>query len=122
SAQCNQAHRNFTIVDHKGMEVASAEVGEDLWPRSAGLYFTELELTGSGDQGLLRWEARSSEADLAASDSDMLLPHGSASSGFDIRFVPPPDLKVRVEAWDAERQAPLPGARVILHPYGTVTD
>ena len=70
----------------------------------------------------MRWEARCPECDLLVDGSELPLSHGAASAGFDVRCVRHPDFSVKVEAWDAARQMPLAGARVVLHPYGTVTD
>jgi hypothetical protein len=70
----------------------------------------------------MRWEARSAETDLVVKGADTRVAHTAAATTFDVRSVKRPDHKVRLEAWDGERQEPLAGARVVLHPYGAVTD
>jgi hypothetical protein len=122
SSGCRQAHRAFTIVDRDGNEVAASRAGEAIWPKSEALYFTEVEVRAPGDVGLMRWEARVAEADIAAGDTQVPLAHTAAIASFDVRSVKRPDHRVRLEAWDGEKQEPLAGARVVLHPYGAVTD
>jgi hypothetical protein len=104
SSGCRQAHRAFTIVDQDGKEVAASAASEDIWPKSDALYFTEVELEAPEDIGLMRWEARCAEADLATAGADVALAHTAGAAGFDVRSVRRPDHKVRLEAWDGEKQ------------------
>ncbi len=122
SGQCRQADRDFTIIDETGTEIAAAAVGAEVWPKSAALYYTELQLTAPSSAGLQRWEVRCPAADESPEGSDAVLPHASGSAAFGVRCVNVPDVKVRVEAWDAMKGSPLTGARVVLHPYGATTD
>ena len=39
-----------------------------------------------------------------------------------IKVVSPPDCEVTVEAVDREKQTPIKGARVVMHPYRAMTD
>ena len=50
------------------------------------------------------------------------MPHAAGSFTFAVKVVSPPDHEVTVEAFDAETQAPIKGAHVLLHPYRALTD
>ena len=39
-----------------------------------------------------------------------------------LRVVSPPDCEITVEAFDREKQTPIKGARVVMHPYRAMTD
>ena len=39
-----------------------------------------------------------------------------------VRVVSPPDCEVTVEAVDREKQTPIKGVRVVMHPYRATTD
>ena len=54
--------------------------------------------------------------------SDAGVPHAAGSVAFAIKVVSPPDHEVTVEAFDSEKQAPIKGAHVLLHPYRALTD
>ena len=43
-------------------------------------------------------------------------------SDVDVRIVSPPDFEVKVEAFDSEKQAPIRGVHVLIHPYRAFTD
>jgi hypothetical protein len=122
SSQCPMGHRELSIHDHEGVEAATGVASEDIWPKSAALYFTELEIVAPDTEGLLKWEARTPEADIKVAGSDAKLPHGGGLAAFDIRCVSPPEFKVTVEAYDREKQTPLSGAIVVMHPYRSVTN
>jgi hypothetical protein len=62
-----------------------------------------------------QWEAR-----IAVSDAE--LPHAAGSLAMAVRVVDPPDCEITVEAFDREQQAPIKGARVVMHPYRALTD
>jgi hypothetical protein len=117
-------HRDLVIVDDKGAEVATAKASPDIWPKSAALYVTEVEVDAPPAAGLVKWSAKAPPADLPieAEESQPRLPHAEGSVAFDIRFVVPPEFKVTVEAYDKDKQTPLAGAVVVMHPYKVLTD
>ena len=49
-------------------------------------------------------------------------PHAAGSSTFAVKVVTPPDYEVTVEAFDGQKQTPIKGANVLLHPYRALTD
>jgi hypothetical protein len=114
SAGCNLAGREFGIFDREGCQHTAAKLGADIWPGTDALYFAEVEAEApnAGDQ---HWDVRT-----AAWCSD--LPHAAGSFGMSVRVVSPPDCEVTIEAVDREKQAPINGARVVMHPYRATTD
>jgi hypothetical protein len=48
--------------------------------------------------------------------------HTGTCTRFQIRTVTAPEYLVKVVAVDAESRAPLPGAKVVVHPYRAITD
>jgi len=115
SAECRLANAPFGIHDHQGARVADGALPGDLWPGTTGLYVAEVELHAPVEQGLYAWSARAAVGDLG-------VPHKEGSSTFGVRVVKRPDHCVIVEAFDTDSQAPLAGARVVMHPYQAVTD
>jgi hypothetical protein len=113
SSECGLGRRDFGIYDRDGKQVATSTVSGDRWP-STGLHVAEVELQAPAREGLDTWSVRSIGSDTA-------IPHDEASISFGIRVVSHPDCRVRVEAIDQASQAPLSGARVVMHPYQAVT-
>jgi hypothetical protein len=118
AAGCCAAGWRVAIRDLQGRTVASAVVGDAPWPGTAALYYVELTLPAPDVEGLHAWEA-SLEAELAAADRPQ---HAAATARFHVRTVPAPECLVKVVAVDAASRAPVRGARVVVHPYRTVTD
>jgi len=114
SSECDLGRRDFGIYDHDGKQVATSTVSGDRWP-STGLHVADVELQAPAREGLYTWSARSTGSDTA-------IPHDEGSISFGIRVVGQPDYRVKVAAIDQASQAPLSGARVVMHPYQAVTD
>jgi len=114
SAGCNLAGRDFGIFDGDGCQHGAANLRGQIWPGTEALYFAEVEAKApiAGDQ---QWEVRT-----AAWCSD--LPHAAGSFGMSLRVVSPPDCEVTIEVVDREKQCPIKGARVVMHPYRATTD
>jgi hypothetical protein len=115
SAGCKLAGRPLCILDHQGAQVAAASLGDDIWPGTSALYFAEVEAQAPLATGDHRWQ-------IETAGSDAGVPHAAGSVAFAIRVVSPPDHEVTVEAFDREKQAPIKGAHVLLHPYRVLTD
>ncbi len=81
----------------------------DRWPGTTGLYVAQVELEAPAAEGLYTWSVRSL-------GSDAEIPHGEGSVSFGVRVVSHPEYLVRVETVDQASQAPLSGARVVMHP------
>jgi hypothetical protein len=115
SSECRPTNRNFAIYDHEGTEVARRTLSGDRWPGTTGLYVAEVELTAPRKEGLYTWTVKGGESDVG-------IPHAEGSNSFGITVVSHPEYLVTVEAVDKATQTPLSGARVVMHPYKTVTN
>src|SRR5215208_702123 len=115
SAGCNLAGREFGIFDREGCQHSAANLGDDIWPGTDALYCAEVDAVAPPLTGDQQWEVRT-----AAWCSD--LPHAAGSLGMSVRIVSPPDCQVTIEAVDREKQTPIKGARVVMHPYRATTD
>jgi hypothetical protein len=115
SAGCKLTGAQWKISDHDGVEVASGNLSDEAWPGTSALYFAEPEATAPPAAGNYEWRV-----DTVASPEEV--PHADGALVFAVRIVRPPDFEVTVEAFDAEKQSPIAGAHVMLHPYRTFTD
>jgi hypothetical protein len=115
SAGCNLGSRGLSIVDREGSPVGAANLGHDIWPGTDALYFVEVEAEAPPAAGNYQWEVTT-----AASNSE--LPHTAGSLTFGLKVVSPPNCEITVEAIDREKQTPIKGARVVMHPYRAMTD
>ena len=115
SAGCCLTSQGLSILDQEGSQRGAANLGRDVWPETDALYVAEIEGEAPQAAGAYQWEVRT-----AAWDCE--LPHAAGSLAVSVRVVNPPDCEVTVEAVDREKQTPIKGARVIMHPYRAVTD
>jgi hypothetical protein len=115
SAGCKLTGRQFSIFDHEGAQVGAGSLLDDIWPGTSALYFAEVEAQAPLATGDYKWQVK-----IPGSDSGV--PHAAGSFTFAVKIVDPPDYEVTVKAFDREKQTPISGAHVLLHPYRTVTD
>jgi hypothetical protein len=115
SAGCCLAGQALSIVDSEGARVGTANLGHDVWPGTDTLYVAEVAAEAPPTAGSHRWDVR-----IAALDAE--LPHAAGSLAMAVRVVDPPDCEITIEAFDREKQAPIKGARVVMHPYRVLTD
>ncbi len=115
SAKCRTAGWTVEVRDQDGERRATATVGDDPWPGTDALYHAEVALLAPEDEGLHTWEAA-----VPAGDADGA--HAEGSAPFRVQVVSAPGCLLTVVATDAEGQTPVEGARVVAHPYRTVTD
>lgn len=122
SSGCSQVHREITILNHEG-EVLTTVKAADLWPKSDALYYARTTLPAPSSPGqALEWQVQCAPTDLELKHVEDALPHGAGQAMFKVRCVKQPEVRLRVEAWDAKEGIPLPGTRIILHPYSAQTD
>lgn len=114
STGCCLADRGLSIVDQNGSQLASANLGRDVWPGTDALYVAEIE-GKAPPAGAYQWEIKTAEWDCE-------LPHAAGSLALSFRVVDPPDCEITVEVVDSEKQTPITGARVVMHPYRATTD
>ena len=96
----------LSIFDHEGSLAGTVQLGHDVCPGTEALYFAEVEVQAPLEAGSHRWEAKI----------------GDDSLPLVVRVVTAPECEVTVKAVDRETQAPIEGARVVMHPYRAVTD
>ena len=113
--ECDLANTNFGIYDDEGTQLASGTFPAERWPGTA-LHVAEIELDAPAAEGLYTWSVKS------FSGTDGEVAHAEESITFGVRVVANPEFLVTVEAVDQSDQAPLSGARVVMHPYRAVTD
>jgi hypothetical protein len=115
SAGCKLAGRQVSAFDHEGAQVGVGHLLDEAWPGTSAVYFAELHARAPRETGDYRWHVETP-------GSEAGVPHAAGSSAFALKVVPAPDHEVTVEAFDAEKQAPIKGAHVFLHPYRALTD
>jgi hypothetical protein len=115
SAACRMTGRPLSIFDHGGAQVGEASLLDEVWPGTSALYFAEGEAQAPFTPGDYQWQVET-----LASESGV--PHAAGAATFAVKVVRPPDHVVTVAAYDGERQTPIRGAHVLLHPYRALTD
>jgi hypothetical protein len=116
--ECRVPEWRVEIDDADGRAVASAPLSDQPWPGTSALYYADLELPAPPDAGLYAWRATVRPVlDEAGQET-----HAGALAHFNIRAVPAPECEVKVIAVDARSRAPVPGARVVIHPYRALTN
>lgn len=119
AAECGGAARRVEIRDEQGRSVASAVVGDAPLAGTSALHYAEVELRAPAAEGLQAWEARAAEVVDVVTGRPT---HAAASAGFRVRAVRPPECLLKVVAVDARSRAPIPGAKVVVHPYHALTN
>jgi len=109
------AGRRFEVADASGAIVADGRFGSERTAGSAGLFQAEVALPTPAEPGIVCWT-------LTVPGFDEPLPHAAASHAFTVRTVAAPDVAVTVTALDLSTRAPIPGARIVLHPVRGVSD
>jgi hypothetical protein len=91
------------------------KLGRDVCAGTEALYFAEVEATAPHAAGRHPWEAK-----IGGWEGEV--PHAPGSFTLTVRVVSAPDCEVTIRTIDRETQAPIKGARVVMHPYRAVTD
>jgi hypothetical protein len=115
SAGCDLGGRELDLFDHQGAPAATVKLGHEVWPGTEALYFAHIEANAPLEAGSHPWQAR-----IAGWHAEH--PHASGSFPLIMRVVTMPDCAVTIRAIDREKQTPIQGARVVMHPYRAVTD
>ncbi len=124
---CRYEDWAVAIGDESGARVAIAKPGGEPWPGTTAMCWSEVEVAAQADQGHHRWTARFDPPGNAPGDAPedapgAGLPHEAAAVEFGVHVVPPAEYRLRVEAYDRHAQAPVPRAKVVMHPYRAFTD
>ena len=112
--ECPLAGRTFEVWSHEATLIGSGKLSDERWPGTSALYVGEVELDAPVQEGLYTWTVKG--------PSTSEIPHAEGSASFGVRAVTHPECLVTVEAIDQVSQAPVSGARVVMHPYKAVTD
>ena len=115
SSECRPDGWAVEVRDHDGKTQATATLGDEPWPGTVALYSTEVNLRAPDTEGLYAWEAKAPAAGLE-------IPHTECIARFGVRVEPTPECILTVLAIDMESQAPVKGAKVVVHPYRVSTD
>lgn len=115
SAGCGLGGHKLGLFDQDGAQVGTVTLGHEVWPGTEALYYSEVEAKAPLAPGSHRWEIRTG-------DWVSKVPHSAGSLPIVVRVVSAPDCEVTVRVVDRESQAPVKGARVVMHPYRAVTD
>ena len=115
SSACKLTGRGLDIIDDKGEKVGAVTLSEDTLPGTTALYYGEFETDAPSEPGDRKWLVRAAAVDAG-------LPHAAGSFTFPVKVVTSPDFEVAVEAIDSEKQTPIKGLHVVMHPYRGVTD
>ncbi len=113
--RCRPDGWSLEVRDHERNRLATVRLGDEVWPRTDGLYYADVELKAPDREGLHQWEARATTRGLDTS-------HAESGAALNVRVVRAPDCVLTVEAVDAENRTPVEGAQVVVHPYRAVTD
>jgi len=119
AADCSSAGRRVEIRDDEGRIVASGHTGDTPLPGTTALYYSELALHAPVVEGL---HAREAFVAAAFDDAGRDAAHDAASARFQIRTVRASECRLKVVAVDARSHAPVQGAKVVVHPYHTLTN
>ncbi|MET0215747.1 MAG: hypothetical protein ABW292_22245 [Vicinamibacterales bacterium] len=120
--ECSLAGRDFEVWSDEATVKGRGTLSDDCWPGTSALYVGEVELEAPLQEGLYAWRVKGLSTLLGAGASTSEIPHAEGSTNFGVRVVTNPECLVTVEAIDQVSQAPVSGARVVMHPYRAVTD
>jgi hypothetical protein len=107
------------VRDERGVVVGSGSIGDVPAPGTTALYFAEIALQAPRAEGAHAWDAG---VPAVVDDATGATTHSAASARFQVRAVPVPECLLKVIAVDARSRAPIPGARVVVHPYRALTN
>jgi hypothetical protein len=107
------ANRTFLVEDADGRLLHSGVTGPDAGALT-GVHSADVELTAPAEAGRHLWRVR-----LAKTGDAALL--RSEAIVVPLNVVRPPDRVIRLRAYDADSGQPVERARVVAHPFRTVT-
>lgn len=114
ASQCDATGWSVSIRDDNGDIVATAKVGDAVWPGTEALRYAEISLTAPEEIGRFAREA-------VVEAPEAALPHEAGRRRFGLRTAPKADARLLVEAVDAETGEPASGLKVVAGPFFTRT-
>ena len=115
AAGCDLSGRELSISERDGTTISTVKLGREIMPGTEALYVAEVVATAPLEAGNHPWVVT-----IAGWDAE--LPHTGGAFPLLVRVVSAPECEVTVSAIDREKQTPIKGARVVMHPYRAVTD
>ncbi|MCU4652690.1 hypothetical protein N8I71_07595 [Roseibacterium sp. SDUM158016] len=115
SSACVSENWGFVVEDADGQELHSGVMGSTPAPGTDALHFAEVELRAPDHDGRYVWRVR-------PVDPGLDLPHAPAAADLHLNVVRKPDHVIRVLALDALSREPVARAKVVAHPFRTMTD
>jgi hypothetical protein len=115
TAGCDLGGAAVGVYDQAGTCVGTAKLGREVWPGTEALYVAEVEASAPPAACNPQWEVK-------AGGWENKVPHEARSFPMALCVVDPPDYVVTVKVVARESLIPIPGARVVMHPYRAVTD
>jgi hypothetical protein len=115
SSQCEPIGWTFAVSTENGEPVATGTLSDEPWPGTAALYYAQVEATAPMAEGVHDWT-------VTAPGPNMDIAHEQQTARFGVRSVRQPECVISVEAIDKATQAPVKGAKVVVHPYRVFTD
>ncbi len=112
---CSLSGQPIIVSTESHGEHLRVKLGDETWPGTEAVYYSNAQLQAPETEGLVSWEVRLEPEGLP-------LPHEAEPASFTAHSVPPPEHELRVEAFDRDKQTPIKGASVVLHPFRAVTD
>jgi len=114
AANCALKDAEIEICEEGGAVVARGRLGEEPWPGTSALYWTQVELTAPDQEGLGAWSVRFAAAELP-------LPHDGSSAELRVAIVRPPEHLLTVKVIEKESKTPIDDVQIRLGAYRAAT-
>jgi hypothetical protein len=123
AAECPPDGWTLEVRDHQGTTLATGAVSEQRWQGTVALFYAEFEIRSPDAVGQFDWEVVAPAVNSVRPDRDRdELRHDQVSAHFKLRTVPQGECKLTLLAIDRASERPVPGLKVVVHPYRTMTD
>jgi hypothetical protein len=115
TADCLLKGARVDIVDETGATAGSGTLGQEPWPGTTALFWTEVAVRAPADERIWSWSVRFAADDLA-------LPHDGVSGSFSFSTTLPPDHVVTIIAVVQDSEVAVRDAEVRLGSHRGATD
>jgi hypothetical protein len=107
---CDSSGWPFTLSDGKGRKLHEGRVGDTPWTGTEGLHYAEITLAAPKAEGTETWEIVSDPPEAPAA-------HTPGRAEVRLVTLPAPEVTITVVVTEAATGAPVPRAKVVVHPY-----
>lgn len=108
---CEAKGWSFRLLDGDGREIRVGKVSDKPWPGTTSLFYSCLDLDAPATEGHHEWTV------IALPPEEAEVPHGERKLAVHLNVTRAPEVTLRIEAVDAVTNAPVPKAKVVVHPY-----